>query len=42
LLYDLFNLVAGTLGTAHHAALEGGAIADLGLGLLMSANCYVE
>jgi hypothetical protein len=35
-------IISGTLGTAGSAALEGGAVADLGLGLLMSANCYRE
>jgi hypothetical protein len=35
-------IISGTLGTAGSAALEGGAVADLGLGLLMSANCYHE
>jgi hypothetical protein len=37
-----FLIISGTLGTAGSAALEGGAVADLGLGLLMSANCYRE
>jgi hypothetical protein len=37
-----FFIISGTLGTAGCAALEGGAVADLGLGLLMSANCYRE
>jgi hypothetical protein len=37
-----FFFISGTLGTAGSAALEGGAVADLGLGLLMSANCYRE
>jgi hypothetical protein len=36
----LFVIIFGTLESAHSAALEGGAVADLGLGLLMSANCY--
>jgi hypothetical protein len=35
----VFFIISGTLGTAGSAALEGGAVADLGLGLLMSANC---
>jgi hypothetical protein len=35
-------IISGTLGTAGRAALEGGAVADLRLGLLMSANCYRE
>jgi hypothetical protein len=35
-------IISGTLGTAGCAALEGGPVADLGLGLLMSANCYRE
>jgi hypothetical protein len=37
-----FIIISGTLGTAGSTALEGGAVADLGLGLLMSANCYRE
>jgi hypothetical protein len=36
----LFFIIFGTLESSHSAALEGGAVADLGLGLLMSANCY--
>jgi hypothetical protein len=35
-------IISGTLGTAGSDAFEGGAVADLGLGLLMSANCYRE
>jgi hypothetical protein len=41
-LFFFFFIISGTLGTAGSAVLEGGAVADLGLGLLMSANCYRE
>jgi hypothetical protein len=41
-LVFFFIMISGTLGTAGSAALEGGAVADLGLGPLMSANCYRE
>jgi hypothetical protein len=41
-LFFLFFFISGTLGIASSATLEGGAVANLGLGLLMSANCYRE
>jgi hypothetical protein len=41
-LFFFIIIISGALGTAGIAALEGGAVAELGLGLLMSANCYRE
>jgi hypothetical protein len=41
-LFFSFFIISGTLGTAGSAALERGAVANLGLGLLMSGNCYRE
>jgi hypothetical protein len=42
IFFFFFIIISGTLGTAGSAVLEGGAVADLGLGLLMSTNCYRE
>jgi hypothetical protein len=42
LFFFFIIIISGALGTAGSAALEGGAVAELGLGLLMSANCYRE
>jgi hypothetical protein len=42
LVFFFIIIISGTLGTASSAALEGGAVADLGLDLFMSANCYRE
>jgi hypothetical protein len=39
---SLSTKFCGTLGTAGSVVLAGGAVADLGLGLLMSANFYPE
>jgi hypothetical protein len=42
LVFFFLLIIFATLVTAGSAALEGGAVANMGLGLLMSANCYRE
>jgi hypothetical protein len=42
LVFFFLLIISATLVTTGSAALEGGAVANMGLGLLMSANRYRE